>query len=79
MTNVRSSNVKLKERSLRILIAETNLDETSAQNLMNEADGDLRTAIVMHKANVSRDEAENALQKNQNVIEQAIDFASSKS
>jgi len=29
MTNVKSSNIKLKERSMRILTAETNLDEPS--------------------------------------------------
>src|SRR5688572_30625765 len=37
MTNVKSSNVKLKERSVRILMTETGLDESAAQNLMNEA------------------------------------------
>lgn len=72
MTNVKSSNIKLKERSLRILMAETGLDETAVQNLMNEAGGDLRVAIVMQKANVSRDAAENALRENDFVIEKAL-------
>lgn len=78
MTNVRSSNLKLKERSLRILMAETNLDETTAKNLMTNAREDLRTAIVMAKANVSREQAENALHENQNVIEKAINVFSKK-
>jgi N-acetylmuramic acid 6-phosphate etherase len=73
MTNVKSSNIKLKERSLRILMAETNLDEAAAQILMNNAADDLRTAIVMRKANVSREQAENALAANNFVIEKAID------
>ena len=72
MTNVKSSNVKLKERSLRILQAETGLDEETAQNLINEAKGDLRAAIVMQKANVSREQAEKALRENQYVIETAV-------
>ncbi len=72
MTNVKSSNVKLKERSLRILMAETMLDETSAQKLLSEANGDLRVAIVMSKAKVSRDAAEKALAENDFVIEKAI-------
>jgi N-acetylmuramic acid 6-phosphate etherase len=72
MTNVRSSNIKLKERSLRILMAETGLDERAAQGLMNEAGGDLRTAIVMRRANAPREKAERALRENQNVIEQAV-------
>ena len=72
MTNVKSSNIKLKERSLRILMSETGLDETSAQNLLNEANYDLRVAIVMQKANVPRDAAENALAENSFVIENAL-------
>lgn len=74
MTNVRSSNAKLKERSLRILMAETDLDESAAKNLMTKAGDDLRAAIVMAKTDASRELAENALEKNQNVIEQAINF-----
>jgi N-acetylmuramic acid 6-phosphate etherase len=72
MTNVKSSNIKLKERSLRILMAETGLDETAAQNLLNEANYDLRAAIVMQKANVSRAAAEKALAENDFVIENAL-------
>jgi N-acetylmuramic acid 6-phosphate etherase len=74
MTNVRSSNIKLKERSFRILMAETDLDEAGAQNLMKEAGGDLPTAIVMLKTGVSREVAEKALRDNQSVIEQAVNF-----
>lgn len=74
MTNVRSSNIKLKERSLRILMAETNLDESAAKDLMKRADEDLRAAIVMARADVSREQAESALRESQNVIEQAIEF-----
>lgn len=73
MTNVKSSNAKLKNRSLRILMAETNLDEAAARDLLNEADGDLRVAIVMQKANVSSETAEKALTENNFVIEKAIE------
>ena len=72
MTNVKSSNIKLKERSLRILMSETNLNETDAQTLMNEANHDLRVAIVMQKGNVSREMAENSLAKNSFVVDSAI-------
>ncbi|HZH34548.1 MAG TPA: N-acetylmuramic acid 6-phosphate etherase [Pyrinomonadaceae bacterium] len=75
MTNVKPSNEKLKERSLRILMAETDLDEAAASDLMNRANGDLRAAIVMQKANVSFETAEKALQATENVIEQAIELA----
>jgi N-acetylmuramic acid 6-phosphate etherase len=75
MTNVLPKNAKLKERSLRILQAETDLNEHMANDLMNAANGDLRVAIVMHRANVSRERAELALQENGNVIENAIENA----
>jgi len=72
MTNVKSSNKKLKERSLHILMKETDLDEQSARTLMTEANDDLRVAIVMRKANVNRKTAENSLAENEFIIEQAI-------
>ncbi|HMS41525.1 MAG TPA: hypothetical protein PKE69_14935 [Pyrinomonadaceae bacterium] len=72
MTNVKSSNIKLKERSLRILMAETNLNESEAQILMKQANQDLRVAIVMQKANVSLHLAEKSLTENNFVIETAI-------
>ena len=72
MTNVKSSNVKLKERSVRILMAETNLDEAGARNLFNEANDDLRVAIVMSKANISRTMAEKVLTDANFVVEKAV-------
>ena len=72
MTNVKSSNAKLKERSLRILISETELDESAAAALMSEAENDLRVAIVMHRAKVRREVAAAQLSENQNVIERAV-------
>ncbi|HEY0050969.1 MAG TPA: N-acetylmuramic acid 6-phosphate etherase [Pyrinomonadaceae bacterium] len=78
MTNVKSSNAKLKERSVRILMTETDLDEAGAQNLLNEANGDLRVAIVMQKTNVSRVIAEKALTDNNFVIEKAIGVCAGK-
>lgn len=73
MTNVKSSNVKLKERSLRILMAETGLDETTAQNLLESANGDLRAAIVMARAEATFETAEKALMENDFVIERALE------
>jgi N-acetylmuramic acid 6-phosphate etherase len=75
MTNVKSSNIKLKERSLRILMAETDLDEAEAQKLLKEANDDLRVAIVMQKAEVSRERAKKILQENNFVIEKAVEIA----
>lgn len=72
MTNVKPSNEKLKERSLRILIAETGLDEETAAELLKEADGDLRVALVMTRTTVSKDVALKALIESQFVVEDSI-------
>lgn len=72
MINVKSSNIKLKERSLRILMAETSLDKTTAENLMKKANEDLRIALVMFHADVNREAAEKALSANDFVVEKAI-------
>lgn len=75
MTNLRSSNEKLKNRSLRILMTETGLDETSAHNLLNEVGNDLRIALVMSKASVDKNIAENALQDSNFSVEKAVEIA----
>ncbi len=79
MTNVKPSNEKLRERSLRILMAETGLGQTAAQELMTEAGDDLRVALVMHRTNVSRELAETGLHASLYVVETAIrDIEASK-
>lgn len=72
MTNVKSSNIKLKERSLRILMAETNLDEATAKDLMEKANNDLRVALVMQKANVDSETAFRTLTESDFVVENAV-------
>jgi N-acetylmuramic acid 6-phosphate etherase len=72
MTNVKPSNEKLRERSLRILMAETHLDEASSTELLHAAGGDLRTALVMHQAGSDRDNADRALAESDFVVDRAV-------
>jgi N-acetylmuramic acid 6-phosphate etherase len=72
MTNVLPRNEKLKERSLRIFVAETNVDEETAKRFIEKAGGEVRVALVMFNANVSRIEAEKALSISGGNISQAI-------
>lgn len=74
MTNVKASNIKLKERSLRILMSETDLDETTAQVLMNDAGEDLRVAIAMFRAKVDAETAKKALSENDFVVDKAVEI-----
>ena len=72
MTNVKSSNVKLKERAVRILMLETDLEEAAAQNLLNEAHNDLRASIVMQKTQTDFETAYKFLSENDFIIEKAV-------
>ncbi len=72
MTNVQPKNTKLKERSLRILMAETGLEREKALEVLSRADGDLRVALVMQKTQTDFEKAKTALEKSNFVIKEAI-------
>ncbi len=71
MTNVKSSNIKLADRALRILMAETGLETAAANSLLKEAGDDLCIALVMKKASIRRKgkKAENALNNSDYIVE----------
>jgi N-acetylmuramic acid 6-phosphate etherase len=73
MTNVKSSNIKLKERSLRILMAETNLEEDNAKELLESADWDLRVALVAQRSGVPKEIAVEALENTNFIVEVAVE------
>ncbi len=75
MTNLKSSNEKLKDRSLRILMAETGLDAAAAKELLKEANGDLRVALVMKKALTSQETALSALEQTGFRVDKSIELA----
>ncbi|MBL8124980.1 MAG: N-acetylmuramic acid 6-phosphate etherase [Pyrinomonadaceae bacterium] len=72
MTNMKAANEKLKDRSLRILIAETGLEESVAEELMIEAGGDLRVALVMNAKQADAATALKSLEQNDWVVEKAV-------
>ena len=72
MTNMKPANEKLKDRSVRILMAETGIEESSAAKLLKDAGEDLRVALVMHNAEVPPESARDALTRNAFVVENAI-------
>ena len=57
MVDLKATNVKLRDRSERIVSEVCNLSRDAAQALLEIADGSVKTAIVMHKLTVGRDEA----------------------
>jgi N-acetylmuramic acid 6-phosphate etherase len=73
MTNMLTRNTKLRARAVRILMAETGSDETTATAQLETAGGDLRTAIVMSEAGCSRAEAESALATANGIVTAAME------
>ena len=72
MTNMRARNSKLHARTLRILMAETGLDEPAAAVALEAAGADLPTALVMSRTSRSRQDAAAALAMSRGVIEAAV-------
>lgn len=73
MTNLKAKNQKLVERSVRILMQELDLDNSSAEELFRSSNQDLRVAIVMGKTGAECDLASVKLEENKGVIKTAID------
>ena len=74
MTNVQTRNVKLQARAIRILESETGLSEPDAQQVLEQAQGNLPLALVMSKTKTSREDAESALKQSKGVISEAINL-----
>jgi N-acetylmuramic acid 6-phosphate etherase len=72
MTNMKASNEKLQNRAVRILMDEAGIDEAAASELMENAGGDLRVALVMRKAGISVGDARLALEDNDHVVDRAV-------
>lgn len=73
MVNVQPTNAKLVDRAERIIMAVTNLPRTAAAQLLEEAGGSVRTAIVMGKLGILRVEAERRLAVCGGRVREALD------
>ena len=72
MSNLQAKNSKLRDRALRILMQETGLDSDRAASLFQESENNLSVALVMAKANASRDKAAEALSATKGKVEAAV-------
>ncbi|MBX3376516.1 MAG: N-acetylmuramic acid 6-phosphate etherase [Phycisphaeraceae bacterium] len=61
MVDVRATNAKLRDRAARIISTLTSLPRDQSFDLLDRADGSVKTAIVMHRRGVSREQAETLL------------------
>ena len=78
MVSMRTSNEKLRERSLRILSSETDLAPQAAGELLASAGGDLRVAMLMNRCGVPADEALGALKEHGFSVERACEALQTK-
>jgi N-acetylmuramic acid 6-phosphate etherase len=77
MSNVQTRNSKLHDRAIRILMAESNLDEATVRALLDQAGGDLPATLVMSRTGCTADEAKAALRDSDGVIDRALAMLSS--
>lgn len=73
MVDLRSNSEKLKARTRRILMDLTSCDYDWADALLKEANGELKTALVMHWKNVGADRARELLDESGGVIRRVIE------
>jgi N-acetylmuramic acid 6-phosphate etherase len=72
MVDLRATNVKLWDRAARIISTITELPREQAMDLLKRADGHVKVAIVMHRRNVSADEARRLLERHAGKLRDAI-------
>jgi N-acetylmuramic acid 6-phosphate etherase len=72
MSNLQPRNTKLRDRALRILIKETGLSEVDAETLFSKAGEDLKVALVMNRAECTKEEAKEALDSSAGVVNKAL-------
>lgn len=72
MIDLQLTNTKLRERAKRIVMTITGINYESASVALEKADGHVKTALVMIKANVSKAEAQKRLRKANGFVRAAI-------
>ena len=73
MVDLRATNVKLADRSERIVAEVCALSRPDARTLLDRAGGRVKLAIVMHALGVEKDEAEKRLADAGGVIRRVVD------
>ena len=72
MVDLKATNNKLRDRSVRIVSEMAGISKPKAANLLKKAQGKVKTAIVMHFRRVDFQQAEKILSKNEQSLRKAI-------
>jgi N-acetylmuramic acid 6-phosphate etherase len=73
MVDLRATNEKLWDRGARIVAALTDLDREQSLELLKQADGRVKVAVVMNRRNASAADAEQLLQKHNGFLRAALE------
>jgi N-acetylmuramic acid 6-phosphate etherase len=73
MVDVQPTNYKLQKRALSIVRQASGLDEDAAKTLLDLSDGEVKTAILAARANISPDQTRVRLAAHENVLRAALD------
>ena len=72
MVDLKPTNQKLIQRSIRIIKDICDLNDEEAKLLYEKADQNIKTAVMMYLCDTTKDDAQNKLLKHNGVIKQAI-------
>ena len=72
MIHVQMKNEKLQERGRRIIMSATGTDYSTANRALKQAQGDIKTAIVMLKRKITRREAQRRLKQSRQNLRAAL-------
>ena len=72
MVDLKATNLKLKDRSERIVVEVCGVTREEARALLDAAGGRVKTAIVMQKLGIGREAAEAAIERGGGVIRRVI-------
>ena len=76
MVDVQATNAKLHRRALKIVQLATGLEEAAAENLLQSTGGEVKTAIVVSRANIPPEQAREQLSKHDYVLRRTLDALS---
>jgi N-acetylmuramic acid 6-phosphate etherase len=72
MVDLQLTNKKLEERAKRIVMIATGCDYERARHLLDETNGHVKTAIIMQKGSVTKEEAKKVLAQADGFVKQGL-------
>src|SRR2546429_7227544 len=73
MVDVQATNYKLQQRALTIVRQATGLDEDAARALLEASNGEVKTAILVARTNISPEEARERLAAHDSILRVALE------